>query len=40
MVYSSNFILQRYFRQKEIAVKRFQMFVNDLLIAVFKYIFD
>lgn len=36
MVYSSNLILQRYFRQNQIAVNRFQMFVNDLLIAYFQ----
>lgn len=36
MVYSSILILQRYFRQNEMAVNRFQMFVNDLLIAYFQ----
>ncbi|CAA9199249.1 hypothetical protein FLA105534_02510 [Flavobacterium bizetiae] len=40
MVYSSNFALQRYFRQILIAVNRFQIFVNDLLIGVFKPNFD
>ena len=40
MVYSSDFVLQRYFRQNQIAVNRFQIFVNDLLIGIFKPKFD